>query len=640
MSFPGFFAPSMALLAALALPIVLFYFLKLKRTRLEVASLVLWQQVLADHRVNAPFQKFKRNFLLLLQLLLLALLVLAAMQPYRRANVTGEQRLPILIDCSASMDALDSQGGKTRLDQAKKQVEKLIDGLLPNQELCIIRFARSARRLTGFTNNKRLLKQALAKIKIQDVPGELTDAMRIAEALSKTAPFEKVVLFSDGNFPTQTDFALPFEIDYQRLDSPGTNVGITAMNASRVEGSGGGAGGGWEVFIKVIAANGPVSTTLELWQDGKRLAVEDLHVDPKAAKRLVFHVTANQTSTLTAKLLPDDFDSLSSDNQVSLQISRTRKLLAYVAKPLIPERLAISAMSEVQLVRRAQLNDGIDLLITDQADAPTHDAKVIMYVGTLPQDLTSLMEVEPLAGTSMVSSDRFAPVLSHVEMADVTFLDQPKRKPDVREVDFEQHGYEILVHGTHGPILLRKRTEQTREYVFPVHTSRTTLPYRVGFPVMMSNLVRMAMDMAGLQQIRASQTGVLPPMNLVSGKAYTLQRPDGSKKTIKASTTGTLDAIPALRVGTYLIRNGGEVVASRHVGLLNAHETSLKSERQIQFDELAVSAAVSPLETDQSFWPQIAWLALAVLIFEWWYFHRARRSIRSGNLNENITKKQ
>ncbi|MBL4700821.1 MAG: BatA domain-containing protein, partial [Phycisphaeraceae bacterium] len=147
---PGFFAPLMSLLALLALPILVFYFLKLKRQRLEVSSLVLWQQVLADQRVNAPFQKFKRNILLLLQLIALLLLVLAAMQPYWPSQAERAQRVPILIDCSASMAAFDdptkntntpgggggSGGNQSRLDAAKAHVQALIDGLLSDQQLC------------------------------------------------------------------------------------------------------------------------------------------------------------------------------------------------------------------------------------------------------------------------------------------------------------------------------------------------------------------------------------------------------------------------------------------------------------------------------------------------------------------------
>ena len=78
----GFNLLANAWLLALIAPLVAFYFLKLKRPRLEIPSLVLWRQVVNDNRVNSPFQRFKRNILLYLQLLLLILLILAAMHPY------------------------------------------------------------------------------------------------------------------------------------------------------------------------------------------------------------------------------------------------------------------------------------------------------------------------------------------------------------------------------------------------------------------------------------------------------------------------------------------------------------------------------------------------------------------------------
>src|SRR5436190_18805331 len=123
---PAFSSLAMAWLFALLVPLVIFYFLKLKRPRVEIPSLVLWRQVLSDQRVNSPFQKFKRNLLLLLQILLLALLVLAAMQPLLRSGTSRAERLPVLIDVSASMAALDKAGGVSRLDAAKAQIRELI----------------------------------------------------------------------------------------------------------------------------------------------------------------------------------------------------------------------------------------------------------------------------------------------------------------------------------------------------------------------------------------------------------------------------------------------------------------------------------------------------------------------------------
>ncbi len=173
MRLAGIYALGSAWLFLLLIPLVIFYFLKLRRPKQDVTSLVLWQQVINDQRVNSPFQKFKRNMLLLLQLLLLISLILAAMQPFLPTGADRANYVPVLIDCSASMGARDKPGGQTRLEAVKEQVGKMIDDLLPDQRLALISFHSTATRVTDFTNNKRVLRDGLQDITVTDVPSQL-----------------------------------------------------------------------------------------------------------------------------------------------------------------------------------------------------------------------------------------------------------------------------------------------------------------------------------------------------------------------------------------------------------------------------------------------------------------------------------
>src|SRR3989449_2400167 len=97
-----------AIAAGIVVPsLLLLYFLKLRRREMAVSSTLLWKKAIQDLQVNAPFQKLRRNLLLMLQLALLLALCLALSRPVANYTPGAGRTSVILIDRSASMNTRD-----------------------------------------------------------------------------------------------------------------------------------------------------------------------------------------------------------------------------------------------------------------------------------------------------------------------------------------------------------------------------------------------------------------------------------------------------------------------------------------------------------------------------------------------------
>ncbi|MFG0286087.1 MAG: VWA domain-containing protein [Phycisphaerales bacterium JB039] len=254
--------------AAIAIPsLLILYFLKLRRRDVEISSTLLWKKAIEDLQANAPFQKLRRNILLLLQLLVLAAAIFAIAQPQLLGAPVPGSRHVILLDRSASMRALDGlnaneEPGATRLEQARREALALIESLsapsaLPwrqqkADEAMVVAFGASGEVLQPFTTDKSRLRAAVESITPTDAPSSITEAMRLVRAQAPSRSFVDdttgrivdlppgsvgtIHIFSDGRIEGAAEVDLhPDDIlRYYRTGAPETpNIAITGLRAGR-----------------------------------------------------------------------------------------------------------------------------------------------------------------------------------------------------------------------------------------------------------------------------------------------------------------------------------------------------------------------------------------------------------------------
>src|SRR5690242_11317701 len=128
--------------------IVVMYILKLRRKDVVVSSTFLWRQVIRDVQANAPFQKLRKNLLLLLQLIAAALIIFALARPFLRSLATGGRNIVVIVDTSASMGATDV--APSRLEEARRKAHELVRQRRPGDLMMVLSASSRPRAATGF----------------------------------------------------------------------------------------------------------------------------------------------------------------------------------------------------------------------------------------------------------------------------------------------------------------------------------------------------------------------------------------------------------------------------------------------------------------------------------------------------------
>src|SRR5262249_17543926 len=197
----------------LATVIVFFYLLKLRRKRTVVPSVFLWSKALEELEANVPLKKLRRSLLMLLQLIVLAALVITLARPLVTTRALGSGSTIIIIDSTASMNAID-EDGRSRLDRAKDLASEMIAGLSGNDKAAIIESSSRVTVRCPLSSDQAEISAAIEEVHGTDAPGDLADALRLAEQTARTERDAGVIVISDGGGvthdapPAQSDSAL------------------------------------------------------------------------------------------------------------------------------------------------------------------------------------------------------------------------------------------------------------------------------------------------------------------------------------------------------------------------------------------------------------------------------------------------
>src|SRR5215469_9348576 len=359
----NFLAPA-ALLFGLTIPVVVvFYLLKRKRVVKLVSSTLLWQKFLSETQASAPFQKLRKNWLLILQIILLTLAVFALSRPYFSGKTKPAELRVVILDASASMQATDEI--PSRFEKARAEALKWVDSLKDNDQMVILQAGANTEVKQSATSEKAALRRALQACACSDEPTRLVPALRMAESLVRDRRNAEIHLFSDGAVPELNEFenkGLP--LIYHRVGKSWNNLGIVALDVrANPEDARQRA-----IYTSVQNfSSNSVPTELDLSLDGRVLETRPLTIPAGGTSPQVF--LANQAIDGVFSVRLTSKDDLAADDQasiVSLMPKPIKVLLVSRGNRLLEK--ALRAVPNVDLTTANSLTDpaaGFDFVVLD-----------------------------------------------------------------------------------------------------------------------------------------------------------------------------------------------------------------------------------------------------------------------------------
>jgi Ca-activated chloride channel family protein len=607
----NFLAPAAFFFAASIPVVVVFYLLKRKRVVKLVSSTLLWQKFLSETQASAPFQKLRKNWLLILQIILLIFAVLALSRPFFATKAKPAELRVVILDTSASMQATDES--PSRFEKARAEALKWVDGLRGSDQMVVLQAGANTEVKQSATSEKAALRRALQACVCSDGPTRLLPALRMAESLVRDQRNAEIHLFSDGAVPELSEFenkALP--LVYHRVGKSSENLGIIALDVrSNPENA-------KERAIYASVGNYSTNnqqTELELLLDDKLIETRPINVPANETSPQVFKAEQARDGVFTVRLTARD--DLPADNQASIVslLPKPVKVMLVTKGNRFLER-ALRAAPNVELVTANDLTDtatGFDFVVLDDIPPTVWPQGNVLAIHVM--NTNWFENVTRIEGPGIVDWKSAHPVLRYVSFDNVPVA-------ETFAVKTPNWGVSLL-DAPQASMMVAGELGRQRIIWIGFDTLQSLWPYRVSFPMFVAN----AVEWLNPANAKNAQLLVKPgdPFRLA------LTHPEKSAQvTTPAGTTSTveLDANAnefvygdTFKQGVYRVRlSTNEVTFCSD--LLDSAESNIKPRDELQLGKYTKVTATTMQRTNMELWRTIASIGLVVLMIEWWYYHR------------------
>jgi hypothetical protein len=628
----NFLTPLAFALAGLLPVIVAMYFLKLRREERTVSSIYLWQELVRDVAANAPWQRLRLSWLLLLQLLFLIGLILALARPFSWTVAATGDHLILVVDTSASMGATDVE--PNRLADAVDQARRLARDLPPDVPVTLIDAGSQVEVALSDTTDRSSLGRALNDLEVGQGEADMGTALQLAAAIAGGAPDAEIVVLSDGGGRPPAPLASGATVRYLPIGTSAANQAISALSLDL-----GAAGQTRSAFVRVTNyGNQTVERRLTLYAhtvpvdggSGTLISARDLSLPADEAVALTIPDLADDVVAIEARL--EGGDVLASDDRAwavapvlsgaQVQIVGPGNRFLELALALLPgvevttisldEYEAAWAESEIERPSDAQWLTVFDTVLPEEGHYPPG---ALLFIGPLRS--TDFFSVTgSIASVAPRPAGADEPLLAYVDLRDVVVQEAAR-------VPLPEWGRPVIVANgdENAPLLIVGESDGRQLAVFTFDLRRSDLPLRVGFPLLLSNLIDLlAPGTAGPLPATLSPGQPLEIPLPPQAQAAVVTRPDGTTVRLPAGAERPLFSesdTPGIYEVAWAAGDDRHLLGRVAVNLFNPIESDVAPRSELILAGSGEQTIAAERPVRQEWWRPLAWAALALLAAEW-----------------------
>lgn len=588
----SFFNP-LGFIALLGIPlIIVMYILKEKHKEVRVPSSFLWKKAAASSIAKKPWQKLRKNILMFIQIIVVALVAFALSEPYIKGGKEASHYI-IVMDTSASMSATDVS--PTRFEYSKKEIEKIIDNASPDTYFTVVSAGKYPHTVIEHSQGKDNAKRVVSDVKQSLESVDMKATLEIIKTV-KSNHDGNVYVFTDTGF----DSGDLEDIQIVSVKNSDDNAGITLLSENN-----------GNVLVKVKNyGDETVKRNVTLYNGNDIIDVLETDIEGKSNADLYFDIDSSNISNLKAVLSPEDNFKYDDEYYYTINKNTSKKALLFSDDNIFIEKvLSVIPGIEIYKGEKDFINnaEGYSLYIYDGVlpENMPKDGHVMVFSPPKENNILNVLgETELSENVTEVSCD----ITKNIQNMNAAIL-------KAKNIEVPSWGQVFLKSGD-TPVAFYGDNKGQKTVVFSFDVRNTDIPLKMEFPIIMYNCINYFFPERNTDILNIF-TGDDVNINLLpdTKEAYIL-KPSGDKVNIAPPFPADIFTSTDEKGIYTLCENNSSGIAEESVFAVNTvRDFDNIAEYENNGEETDVKKVSS---TDKSLGGILIIIVLLALIVEWW----------------------